>query len=101
MLLFITYSADHSESFRTVVTSVKCRCDRFEFGRNIVSGTGAKHYIDFKMGAIAPQITDVSIVYTTVYLDADQRKHSVTGEFPTQMASNAEDVSIWWRHHEC
>ena len=23
----------------------------------------------------------------------------VTGEFPTQMASNAEDVSIWWRHH--
>ena len=24
----------------------------------------------------------------------------VTGEFPAQMASNAEnDVSIWWRHH--
>ena len=23
-----------------------------------------------------------------------------TGEFPTQMASNAENVSIWWRHHE-
>ena len=22
------------------------------------------------------------------------------GEFPTQMASNAEDVSIWWCHHE-
>ena len=22
-----------------------------------------------------------------------------TGEFPTQMASNAENVSIWWRHH--
>ena len=21
------------------------------------------------------------------------------GEFPTQMASNAENVSIWWRHH--
>ena len=25
----------------------------------------------------------------------------VTGEFPTQMASNAENVSIWWRHHVC
>ena len=25
----------------------------------------------------------------------------VTSEFPTQMASNAENVSIWWRHHEC
>ena len=39
---------------------------------------------------------------------ADQRKHQssaslafvpVTGEFPAQMASNAENVSIWWRHH--
>ena len=24
---------------------------------------------------------------------------SGTGDFPAQMASNAEDVSIWWRHH--
>ena len=24
----------------------------------------------------------------------------VTGEFPAQMASNAENVSISWRHHE-
>ena len=24
----------------------------------------------------------------------------VTGEFPAQKASNAEDVSIWWRHHD-
>ena len=23
-----------------------------------------------------------------------------TGEFPAQMASNAENASIWWRHHE-
>ena len=23
----------------------------------------------------------------------------VTGEFPAQMASNAENASIWWRHH--
>ena len=23
----------------------------------------------------------------------------VTGEFPAQMASNAENVTIWWRHH--
>ena len=23
-----------------------------------------------------------------------------TGEFPTQRASNAENVSIWWRHHD-
>ena len=24
----------------------------------------------------------------------------VTGEFPAQRASNVENVSIWWRHHE-
>ena len=24
----------------------------------------------------------------------------VTGELPAQRASNAENVSIWWRHHE-
>ena len=24
----------------------------------------------------------------------------VTGEFPAQMASNAKNVSIWWRHHD-
>ena len=25
-------------------------------------------------------------------------KSPVNGEFPAQIASNAEDVSIWWRH---
>ena len=25
----------------------------------------------------------------------------VTGEFPAQRASNAENVSIWWLHHDC
>ena len=24
----------------------------------------------------------------------------ITGEFPAQGASNAENVSIWWRHYE-
>ena len=24
----------------------------------------------------------------------------VTGDFPVQMASNAENASIWWRHHD-
>ena len=62
------------------------------------------------MGAMASQITSLTIVYSTVYSGADQRKHQssglcagnspVTGEFPAQIASNAENVSIWWRHHE-
>ena len=33
------------------------------------------HYTDVIMGAIASQITSLMIVYSTVYSDADQRKH--------------------------
>ena len=66
------------------------------------------HYNDVIMSAIASQITSLTIDYSTVDSGADQRKHQssaslafvwVTGEFPAQMASNAENVSIWWRHH--
>ena len=35
----------------------------------------ARHYSDVTMGAIASQITSLTIVYSTVYSDADQRKH--------------------------
>ena len=65
-----------------------------------------EHYGDVIMDAIASQITSLTIVYSIVYSDADQRKHQssaslafVPGEFPAQMASYAENVSIWWRHH--
>ena len=50
------------------------------------------------------------IVYSTVYSGADQGKHQtstslafvrgINSEFPAQKASNTENVSIWWRHHE-
>ena len=58
------------------------------------------------MSAMVSQITGVSIVCSTVYSGADQRKHQssaslafVTGGFPSQTASYAENVFIWWRHH--
>ena len=35
----------------------------------------AQHYNDVKMGAISSQITSLTIVYSIVYSDADQRKH--------------------------
>ena len=57
------------------------------------------------MDTVASQIISLTTVYSTVYSDADQRKHqsSASRDFvrnPAQMASNAENVSIWWRHHE-
>ena len=70
------------------------------------------HYNDVIMGAIASQITILTIVNSTVYSDVDQRKHQSsaslacagnspgTVEFPAHIASNAENVSIWWRHRD-
>ena len=68
------------------------------------------YYCDVIMGAVASQITSLTIVYSTVYSDADQRKQTsklrviglCAGNAPgtAQMASNAENVSIWWRHHD-
>ena len=47
------------KSFPCVICPWKCR----------------RHYNDVIMGAIASQITSLTIVYSTVYSDADQRKH--------------------------
>ena len=37
------------------------------------------HYGDVIMGRIASQITSLTIVYSTIYSDADQRKHQSSG----------------------
>ena len=34
-----------------------------------------EHYCDVIMGVVASQITSLTIVYSTVYSDTDQRKH--------------------------
>ena len=69
------------------------------------------HYCDVIMSPTAFQITRFTIAYSIVYSGTDQRnikapRHwPLCGEFtgdrwiPSQMASNAENVSIWWRHH--
>ena len=42
----------------------------------------AEHYTDFIMGAIASKIPSLTIVYSTVYSDADQRKHRSPRHWP-------------------
>ena len=56
------------------------------------------HCDDVIMGAIASQITSLTIVYSTVYSGADQSKYQSSASLAL-MASNAENASIWWRHH--
>ena len=48
----------------------------------------AVHYDDVIMGAMAYKITSLTIVYSTVYLDADQRKHQ----------SSASLAFVWGIH---
>ena len=73
----------------------------------------SQHYNDVIVSAVASQITGFWVVCSTVCSGADQRKHRssasltlcegnspVTGEFPSQRASDAENIFIWWRHHE-
>ena len=42
---------------------------------SIIFFIGVHHYNDVIMGAIASRITSLTIIYSTVYSDADQRKH--------------------------
>ena len=66
------------------------------------------------MSTMTSQTTGISIVYSTVFSAYSRPKKiselcvtglcegnsPVTGEFPAQRASIAENVSIWWRHHD-
>ena len=65
------------------------------------------------MSTMASQITSITIVYPTVYSRCRSKtisKLRVTGlcegnspvscEFSAERASNVENVSIWWRHHD-
>ena len=64
------------------------------------------------MGTVASQIT--SWLFTQPFIQVTIKEKTklrvtgfcvwnspVTGEFPAQRASNAENISVWWRHHEC
>ena len=65
------------------------------------------HCCDVIMGGMVYQITSL----TTIYSGADQRKHQssaslalvreFTGDrwIPRTNGNNAENISIWWRHH--
>ena len=87
-------------------------CDKEDRLQHTVARIFYARYSDVIMGAMASQITGITIVYSTVYSGADQRKHHssaslafcagnspVTDEFHAQLASNAGNVSIGWRHH--
>ena len=89
--------------------TIKCQ-------KQVLNGSRYWHlfnqYTDVIMSTMVSQITSLTTVYSTVYSGTDYKKtpklhvtglcagnSPVTGEFPAQRASNAKNVSIWWRHH--
>ena len=70
------------------------------------------HYNDVAMSVMASQITSLTIVYSVFFIQAQINENikaprhwplceefTVTGEFPAQRASNAENFSTWWCNH--
>ena len=83
-----------------IVVSMWCVCKSFFL-----------HYIDVIMTTMASQITSLTVVYSTVYSDADQRKHQSSASLafvwgihrdrwiPRTKGQLRGNVSISWRHH--
>ena len=76
------------------------------------SGLVRSHYNDVIVGAIASLITCLMIVYSTVYSDADQRKHQSSASLacvrgihqgpvnsPHRWPVTRKIFPFWWRHH--
>ena len=86
MFLLHCYSSRHVSS---VETNVYQKCNQWMAGMQTITdptwtitcqlymrfSIQNLHYDDVRMGAIASQITSLTIVYSIAYSDADQRKH--------------------------
>ena len=65
------------------------------------------HYSNVIMSEMASEITSLNRLFRRRSKKASKLRVTglcvgnspVTGEFLAQRASNAENVSIWWRHH--
>ena len=69
------------------------------------------HYSGVIMSVMASQTTGVCCLLNCFFRRRSEKTSKlhvtglcegnspVTGQFPTQRASNAENASIWWRHH--
>ena len=85
----------------------------YDTGQRQHNSVNCHHHNDVIMSALASQVSSLIIVCSTVNSRRRSKKTSklrvtglcagnstVTGEFPTQSVSIAENVSIWWRHHD-
>ena len=97
----------------SVTSVVRHMCNLLSVANRTCTRISKKHYNGVIMSAMASQITSLTTVYSTVYSRCRSKKTSklhvtglcagnslVTGEFPAQRATNADNISIWWRVHD-
>ena len=111
-----------SQKYTTIISNILRHLMHWHYGcgsQNIVFYVysiavlyGMIHYPDVIMSTIASQITSLTIVYSTVYSDADKKKYQSSASLafvrgihrrrriPRTNGQYAENASIWWRHHE-
>ena len=118
--LCIAQAFSHIQYIVTRLHTTLCLQPTVQYNRNItysiaMEGLGRtyiSHYNNVIMGPMAFQITNLAIVLLSRLFGHRWKKTSklrvtglcggnspATGEFPAQMASNVENVSMWWRHH--
>ena len=94
------------------MSSVLLSSDLFSSAVRMCRAKLIMHYSDVMTGTMASQITSLTDCLLSRLFKHSSKKTSklrvtglcegnspVTGVFPAQMTSDAENVSIWWRHH--
>ena len=104
----------HDANFYVIGPQVVAKTSGASSDNKAVTNTtlGLSHYDGVIMNAMASQITSLTIVYSIVYSDADQRKyqssaslafvrgiHRGTVNSPHKWPVTWKFLSIWWRHH--
>ena len=89
----ITFPLHSTDSLSNIYINIQCpshsiyiQC--FTYQQSLTEPVINSHYNDVTMGAMASQITSLTIVYSTVYSGADQRKHQ----------SSASLAFVWGIH---
>ena len=110
MLLLIHAGVKVNIVMTSLIGRVHTWTDHWNYPYRYRSEMPSRHYCDVIMGAMAPQITSLTVVYSTVYSSPDKKKHQSSASlafvwvihwWPVNSPySNAENVSIWWRHHD-
>ena len=74
--------------YKAMVVHQTCLHSQMQITRYSLAPVGCGHYNDVIMSAMASQITSLTIVYSTFYSGADQRKHQ----------SSASLAFVWGIH---